>query len=86
MIKNGESSGLNRKRRRRSLDGKLLMRHKKSKLRRRKRNAKTEHYINEVINTKNPKKGSFLRFQDNLGRILVAEHKLKSGGQERTGL
>ena len=86
MIKNNESSGLNRKRRRRNAEAKLIMRHSPKKLRRRKRNAQTEHYINEVINVKAPDNGSFIRFQNALGNVLVADHKIKHPSiQERNG-
>ena len=59
------------------------MRHRRSHLHRRKRMAEEEYHINEVVD-KN-QKGSFVRFQNNLGQVLVADHKVRdlSDKQER---
>ena len=65
--------GLNEGRRRRNADGKRIMRHRRSSIRRRKRMAEEELHINEVID-KNPK-GSYVRFQNKLGQVIVADHK-----------
>ena len=87
MIKNNESSGLNDGRRRRNVEGKRIMRHATNKIRRRKRNAHTEHYINEGFEDRTrssrTKRSSYVRFQNAAGKVLVADHKLRSSAQER---
>ena len=80
MVKKNESD-----RRRRTADGKLIVRHHSMKTRRRRRNAHREHYINEVVKPKGQNKKSYLRFQNNLGKVLVAEtrHLKGKGNLER---
>ena len=80
MVKKNESD-----RRRRTADGKLIVRHHSMKIRRRRRNAHKEHYINEVITPKKQNKKSFLRFQNSLGKVIVAEtrHLKGKGNIER---
>ena len=81
MIKKNESD-----RRRRTADGKLIVRHHSMKTRRRRRNVHKEHYINEVLSPKKQKnKKSYLRFQNSLGKVIVAEtrHLKGKGNIER---
>ena len=85
MIKLNQKSGLNsngRRRRRRvetgsgTGNGKLIMRHLKSRIRRRKRSSDKEYYINEVENPRSKVKGghgsrSYVRFQNKLGQAEI---------------
>ena len=57
------------------------MRHRRSGIRRRKRMAEEEHHINEVID-KN-QKGSYVRFQNNLGQVIVADHKVRDMDEQK---
>lgn len=80
MVSKNESD-----RRRRTADGKLIVRHHSMKNRRRRRNTHKEHYINEVVKPKKQNKKSYLRFQNKLGKVLVAEtrHLKGKGNIER---
>ena len=85
MIKNGEKSGLNSFRRRRTVDGKRIMRHTHKK-RRRKRMADSEHHVNELIRHRRGGRGkgrSFVRFQNSLGQVLIADHKIQGQSMDR---
>ena len=81
MIKNGQKSGLNGKmRRRRTSDGRRIMRHSHRRRRRRSRRATQELHINELLDKRSRrKKDSYVRFQNNLGQVLIADHKIHDG-------
>ena len=67
--------GLNQARRRRTVDGKRIMRHTHKK-RRRRRNVDTEHHVNELLRNRRSK-GSFVRFQNSLGQVMIASHSVQ---------